>query len=168
MFTRPKHIIYSSDSKAEQKLFICITVAAEATGAQCAVCLGRPHLPWKVWSDGETKAQSKSVIWLHLCSGSFPQLETHLGFTVATWARGFWAASKLLRMCEAMETIAAGPEKYIILLSGIWMMRVPRSSGVSLRWVDPKGLEITAFNINGPSFQYSFKVFEVSLSYHNG
>lgn len=37
MFTRPKHIIYSSDSKPEQKLFICVTVAAEATGAPCAV-----------------------------------------------------------------------------------------------------------------------------------
>lgn len=32
VFTRLKHIIYSSDSKAEQILFIWITVAAEVTG----------------------------------------------------------------------------------------------------------------------------------------
>lgn len=56
------------------------------------------------------------------------------------------------------KRIAAGPDKYIIHLSEIWMMRVPRSSRVSLRLVDPKDLEITAFNIIGPSFQCSFQV----------
>lgn len=105
VFTRLKHIIYSSDSKAEQILFIWITVAAEVTGigAWCSGCLVRPHLPWRVWSDGETEAQSKSVVWLHLCPGSFLQLGTQLGFISSTWARGFQAARRLLGMCEATE-----------------------------------------------------------------
>lgn len=50
VFTRPKHIIYSSDSKAEQRLFICITVAAEVTGAPCAV-------------SGESASALKGLVW---------------------------------------------------------------------------------------------------------
>lgn len=77
------------------------------------------------------------------------------------------AVSELLAGCwgcvKLRKGIGAGPQMYLALLAGMEMERVPRSSGGSLRCVNPNDLEITAFNINYPSFQ----VFEVSFPHHN-
>lgn len=98
MFTRPKHIIYSSDSKAEQKLFICVTVAAEATGAPCAVFgeisperSGLMRKPRHGASQrfGCTCVQNHSHSWK---------------LTMALWFLPEPGASELLRMCEAVDT----------------------------------------------------------------
>lgn len=98
MFTRPKHIIYISDSKAEQKLFIGVSVAAEATGAPRAVF------------EETTSARKGLVRWGNQGTEQISDLVALMFRVIVTagnspWLYGFYLSQGLPSCLQAAEDV---------------------------------------------------------------